>query len=368
MKKHILCIDDEIHNLEALERLLRKDYSVSTATSGAKGLELVQKLNFALIISDQKMPEMTGVDFFAQAKLLQPDAVRILLTGYTDLESVIGAINQGQIYRYITKPWDPEELMTIVAQAIEVFGMRQTIAEQNLQLRKVNEELLSLDRLKTEFMLLVNHELKTPLTAITSFAQLLKEENLTPEQELYLQKILKNTRRLEDLIEDTLLITRLKTNLPDHKPEMIDIVDRIQKQWMSLNNEFKAKKMKLKLKNSTPFIQPTQSKYIDIIIKKLLHNGLVHSLPESTVQLDWAEDDHSWTLRCSSCPSQKITVSSQELLKPFRTTENIMNHSKGSGLGLAVIQTILNLFGGSIDLQIEPNQFTAALSFPKPKL
>ena len=109
MKHSILCIDDESYNLEALKRLFRKNYHVITALSGPKALEELGKQKIALIISDQKMPEMTGVEFFIKAKKIQPDAIRILLTGYTNLESVIDAINQGQIYRYITKPWEPRE-------------------------------------------------------------------------------------------------------------------------------------------------------------------------------------------------------------------------------------------------------------------
>ena len=111
MAHSILCVDDEEHNLQALERLLRKKYDIHTALSGKDALELMEKVHFSLIISDQRMPLMTGVDFLVEAQKIQPQAIRILLTGYTDLESVIDAINKGQIYRYITKPWDNDQLV-----------------------------------------------------------------------------------------------------------------------------------------------------------------------------------------------------------------------------------------------------------------
>ena len=132
MKHRILCIDDESHNLEALQRLLRKEYQIQCTESAPEALEILQKYTFSLIISDQKMPEMTGVQFFEKAKTIQPEAMRILLTGYTDLESVIGAINMGQIYRYVTKPWDPNEFKSTIQQAIDVYQMRQTIAQQKI--------------------------------------------------------------------------------------------------------------------------------------------------------------------------------------------------------------------------------------------
>ena len=89
MKHKILCIDDEIHNLEALERLLRKSHDIVLAESGLEGLEKLKEHQFSLIISDQKMPNMTGVEFLMEAVKHQPNAIRILLTGYTDLESCL---------------------------------------------------------------------------------------------------------------------------------------------------------------------------------------------------------------------------------------------------------------------------------------
>ncbi len=219
MKHSILCIDDEPHNLEALKRLFRKNYIVIAAPSGPKALKELDKQNFSVIISDQKMPEMTGVEFFMEAKKIQPDAVRILLTGYTDLESVIDAINQGQIHRYVTKPWEPGEFSGIISQAAEVFEMKQTINQQNQRLLRANEELKSLNKMKMDFMLLVNHELKTPLTGIFSFLQLIDEEPLTPEQKLYVDKILKNTHRLQDLVDSTLLITLPKVSASNSKSD-----------------------------------------------------------------------------------------------------------------------------------------------------
>src|ERR1700748_2470560 len=99
MKHTILCVDDEVDNVDALERLFRKRYNILKATSGAQGLELLKEHQPSLIISDQRMPNMTGVDFLAKSMRLYPDTMRILLTGYTDIDSVIDSINSGQVYR-----------------------------------------------------------------------------------------------------------------------------------------------------------------------------------------------------------------------------------------------------------------------------
>jgi two-component system, probable response regulator PhcQ len=96
------------------------------ATSGAKGLEIVEKNEVSLVISDHRMPEMTGVDFLSRVKDISPDSIRMMLTGYADLEASIAAINKGEVYRFITKPWNDEELLLTVKQALEYRNLRLT--------------------------------------------------------------------------------------------------------------------------------------------------------------------------------------------------------------------------------------------------
>jgi two-component system sensor histidine kinase/response regulator len=175
MKKHtILCVDDEKDNVDALERLFRKKYRVKKAISGEEALSLLgEEPTVSLIISDQRMPHMTGVEFLEKSIQHVPSAMRILLTGYTDIDSVIAAINTGQIYRYLTKPWDPVDLAKTVDTAIERYELQGELEIKNAQLTKALDELKTLDHAKSNFMLLINHELKTPLTVILSYLQML---------------------------------------------------------------------------------------------------------------------------------------------------------------------------------------------------
>src|SRR5688500_5576327 len=102
----VLVVDDEVENLDAFTLNFGRKFTLRTASSGAAALEIAQKENIAVAIADQRMPGMLGTDFLAEFRKLRPDAIRMIVTGYTDLESVIAAINDGQISRYITKPWD----------------------------------------------------------------------------------------------------------------------------------------------------------------------------------------------------------------------------------------------------------------------
>lgn len=120
LKGRVLCVDDEPNILRALSWLLKKEFHVVTAQSAREGLELIRDGEFDVVISDQRMPEMCGVDFLSQVKTLAPRAMRILLTGYSDLQSVLRSVNESEIFRFVTKPWDVEELPVIVAQAVAI--------------------------------------------------------------------------------------------------------------------------------------------------------------------------------------------------------------------------------------------------------
>jgi response regulator RpfG family c-di-GMP phosphodiesterase len=117
----ILIVDDEAAILESLELTLGSDYRVHTAISGEVGLEILEREEIALIISDQVLPSMNGVEFLEKAIELNPRAIRMMLTGYADIGSLARAINEGRIYRFITKPWEPEELRITVKRALEAF-------------------------------------------------------------------------------------------------------------------------------------------------------------------------------------------------------------------------------------------------------
>jgi DNA-binding NtrC family response regulator len=116
-KRPILVVDDEPEILHSLRGLLRMEFEVHTAQNGFEALEILQKLSIHVVMTDQRMPEMTGVQLLSQVQGESPEAMRIVFTGYADIKAVIDAINQGRIFRYITKPWDPDELRAVLHQA-----------------------------------------------------------------------------------------------------------------------------------------------------------------------------------------------------------------------------------------------------------
>jgi DNA-binding NtrC family response regulator len=152
----ILYIDDEEHNLQAFKANFRRDFKVFTAISGAEGLEIFEKepgLN--IILTDQRMPNMTGIEFLEEVQKLDPEPMRILITGYSDINAVIDAINRGQVYRYLNKPWHYDDLKSTILAAYEVYSLRRQnkslvsdLAEANDDLERVNNQLEFLLRQK----------------------------------------------------------------------------------------------------------------------------------------------------------------------------------------------------------------------------
>ncbi len=137
----ILVVDDEDAILESLEFTLGMEYRIFTATSGEKGLEILDREDIALVISDQVMPGMSGVEFLERVIERNPRAIRIMLTGYADMPSLIRAINEGRIYRYLPKPWEPDDLRIAVKRALEVYELSSENAQLADALAEANERL-----------------------------------------------------------------------------------------------------------------------------------------------------------------------------------------------------------------------------------
>ncbi|NQT25395.1 sigma-54-dependent Fis family transcriptional regulator [candidate division KSB1 bacterium] len=140
-KPTILLVDDQVEVLHSLERLLKDQYQVYKANNGAAALDLMKGNPISILISDQRMPGMTGVEFLSKSIELQPDTIRILITAYADIDASIAAVNQGQIYYYISKPWEPDELLLIIQKAEERYSLIQENKQLTQQLKELNLHL-----------------------------------------------------------------------------------------------------------------------------------------------------------------------------------------------------------------------------------
>ena len=144
----VLYVDDEENNLFSFKATFRIKYNVFTAISGEEALKVLAEKNVNVIITDQRMPEMTGVDFLEKVLTKYPDPMRILLTGYADMNAVVDAVNKGKIFHYLAKPWNEEELDKTIARAYDIFLEREKIKQMNEKLEVSNSQLEFLLRQK----------------------------------------------------------------------------------------------------------------------------------------------------------------------------------------------------------------------------
>lgn len=140
-KINILYVDDEANNLIAFKANFRNYYNVYTSESAADGLQILKENKIHIIITDQRMPNMTGVEFLESIIKEYPDPIRMLLTGYVDISAVIEAINKGQVYRYIMKPINVDDLKITIDNAFEVYSLREENKELMKSLLRVNKQL-----------------------------------------------------------------------------------------------------------------------------------------------------------------------------------------------------------------------------------
>lgn len=353
MKHTILCVDDEIDNVDALERIFRSKYRVLKATSGAQALSLLDQNpdSIALIITDQRMPQMTGVEFLSQTLSSHPETMRILLTGYTDMESIISAVNSGQIYRYINKPWDPVDLTNTVDRAVERFEMKLELKQKNIDLQSALSDLQVLDQAKNQFMILINHELKTPLTSILSFSELLKETRLNEEQELCVSRIEKGANRLKDLVDDVLLIVSAETKVLKPKVSPFEMTGLLVSPKADLQLSLNRKNQSLtKIWNEKRIV--ADQNLVQQVLERIVHNASKFGSDNEPIVIQaQATQPHRMKISVSNKGPQISAQVVDKILKPFFLDEDVMNHSVGMGLGLTLCQAILKSHGSQLMIE-----------------
>jgi len=163
----LLLVDDEPNILSALKRLFRQDgYQILIANGGAEGLEVLKEHHVDVIVSDQRMPSMTGVEFLRHAKAKYPDTMRIVLSGYTELQSITDAINEGSIYKFLTKPWDDVQLRNQIMEAFTQKEMSDENRKLGLKIQTANQELAAANRQLAEILQMKEKQLVRDETSL----------------------------------------------------------------------------------------------------------------------------------------------------------------------------------------------------------
>ena len=399
-QRTFLVVDDEPDILDAIRRMFRNDYRVLKAQSAAEGLEIVESEQVQVVMTDQRMPRMTGIEFLTRLREQHPHIVRVLFTGYSDIDNVIDAINEGHVYRYISKPWKPAELRLFVEQAFEYYEsererdrlleeLRQANAqleERNTLLRKANEELKHLDRMKNVFMEVVSHELNTPIAITLGYAFLLKKqlsEKLDPVAEKALSGIDSSALRLKHISQRIFKMLSEEGPTSTLELETIDMqafVDSLRNQVEPFLDK-RDQTLEIDLSPDVGEVRADREKLIDITVN-LVMNAIKFSEDHQVIELEVARSDSNPDEFTIEIVDRGIGIADDDVSRifdAFFSTFNSQHHSSGNfefgkrgiGLGLSVAKKFATMHGGTIDVESERgkgSRFTVTLPIDPDKV
>lgn len=358
----LMVVDDEPEVLRSVHDLFRMDYRVQTYTRPAEALERLRVGDVPVVMSDQRMPEMSGVEFLHRTRQLSPDTTRLLFTGYSDIKAVIDAINQGNIFRYITKPWDPDELAGILRQAMEYHELIVSRRRLMEELQATNARLVEADRMKSAFIEVASHELNTPVAVILGLSELWKLQEgprADPAVRSWIDRIHAAGKRLAGIVERMLKLLRsdqLGATLarrPTDVDELIRSVSGELEPFLTARNQ----SIVLELDPDLGLAEIDPEKIGDVLMN-LIVNAIKFSPDGSRIRVEasGAPDDR---IRIA-VTDEGVGITAEDrrhLFEPFFTCYDTLHHSSGQfqfgkrgiGLGLHLVKAFVELHGGSVE-------------------
>ncbi|MCB0762202.1 MAG: hybrid sensor histidine kinase/response regulator [Flavobacteriales bacterium] len=348
-KIKILYLDDEENNLTSFKAAFRRDYQIFTTTTAQEAVQILSENEVHIVISDQKMPNISGVEFFELIIPDFPDPVRMLLTGYADIEAVIDAVNKGQIFRYIAKPWNEQDLKITIENAFEVFDTRRQLKQKQVALEKAYNEL-------EKFVYSASHDLRAPLVSILGVIKLAREEQLDSTAMSYFQMIEKSVNKLDSFVQN---IINYYQNLK--KGEIISeinielLVDEVFENYRHFEGAEEVEFNKAIDANQVLFSDELRVK---MILNNLISNAIKYrDTKKEMPKFDLAvrvEDDKA----VISITDNGIGIPRENLSKVFDMFYRTAEVGVGNGIGLYIVKEAVDKLGGSIEASSEPFKYT----------
>ncbi len=362
----VLFVDDEEMALISLADRFDEEFTIHTAKSGKEALDILERnREIAVIVSDQRMPGMSGIEFLAQAKQIAPSAIRMLFTAYTEMETVIEAINKGNIYRYISKPYDSTDLRCTLLQGIEYHALLKErdrlYAERIETLKRVAQanRLTAIGTLAAGMA----HEINNPLVAVSTFLQMLPEKLKEPQPDKdYLENFyglaLKETERIRSLIRKLLEYSKGSTQEAlvlketDLNALVLEVTGFLKHEATKKGNRFEPQ-----LKEGLPHAKADQEKVRQVIMNLLLNALHATENGKITIATSLGKNGRGQEYLLLEITDTGAGISEDDLEKlfnPFFTTKG----PSGTGLGLMICRHIVDRHRGTIDLQSKPGEGT----------
>ncbi|MEO1243347.1 MAG: hybrid sensor histidine kinase/response regulator [Pseudomonadota bacterium] len=345
--KKILLVDDEERLLAGLRRRLSTSFEILTATSGPEALALIGRdPEIAVIVADMQMPEMNGIELLKAVQEKAPAIRRLMLTGNSDMETAVSAINEGKVMRFLRKPCDAEDLKAALSQALAEHAFQTTDDIEGAASAQARD---SGAKAREAFLSMMNHELRTPLNHIIGLAGLLEESSVSggePSSLEHLQQIQTSGRQMLALVSRILEFSRLKSISSDHvEPETANIVRIINDEVASARTAAEQKAITISIDSLRRRVDvPAQDADIRLAIKELLANAIKFNAANGHISILVKCDNNSVAVKIfdTGCgvPDNLVDI----IRQPFRQGDESYSRTfEGVGLGLALVSTVAEL-------------------------
>lgn len=341
-KIKILCLDDEVNNLISFKATFRLDYNILVAINSVEAFQHLEKNpDIRIIFCDQRMPDMSGVEFFEQIKHTYPLPIRILLTGYADIESVIDSINRGNIFRFLKKPWTNGEILSCIDQANKFYMVSSMLAIKNAELQKAYVEL-------EKFAYSVTHDIRGPLLSILGATDVAQYIDDIAEIKEMLRLMEKSVKKLDTFILNIHDYYSLKQG--ELQIKEINFADIVKDQVESHKVTLTMKKINFvtKVDQNEPF--RTDEMSLKIILSNLLSNAFKYQRknnPDKIVELDIQVKTGTAIIQIRD---NGIGILEKHIEDIFNLFFRATAEEVGSGIGLYNVKDAVVKLGGEINV------------------
>ncbi len=342
MKKiKILYLDDELGNLQSFASAFRRKYTVFITHDQEEAFRIIRAEMPEIIISDQRMPLITGAEFLFTASHIQPHAVKILTSAYSDITAVIDAVNKGHIYNFIKKPWDINDVSIILENAVKYYLAGETIRDQIKKLEKTNEEL-------NRFIYSASHDLRAPITTIKGLIDIALEDITDPVSIQYFSMIEDSVLRLDYFIRSIVQYYQNGKDIYDYKE--IDFHSFIRSVLKEFSFEIDQNHIRtsVNIQSNTPIT--TDTFRLRIILGNLISNAIKFrkkDFASHEVKIDVITDPKEARIIIKD-NGQGILYEFQE--KVFNMFFRVSPEVSGNGVGLYLVKEAVDKLGGHIEL------------------
>ncbi len=378
MTSKVLFVDDDMNVLTSFRLRLGRRFDITTLLGGEQGLEALDDEGpFAVVITDQRMPNMDGITFLGELRKRAPDTVRMMLAGNTDLTTAIKAVNEGSIFRFFTKPCPLDDLASAIEVGLEQYNLVTAERElRDVQLTMAKEQAELANRAKSEFLAAMSHELRTPLNAILGFSEVIQNETFGPVGNVkyreYAGDIHESGQHLLDLINDILDLSKIESGSDELHEDEIEIPEVIHSalKLVGYRAEQGGIKLELELQDPLPALRADVRKLKQILVN-LLSNAVKFTDAGGEVTLGaWCRMDSGYVFQIIDTGIGIAPEDIPKALSRFGQVDGDLDRQyEGTGLGLPLTRALVELHGGVLELQSEVGVgTTVTVCFPAKRI